>query len=211
MNQARPLIALLFLGDEQTPATFSAIESAGGDVAVFSVEEPLPPDTVGLCVSGSGSFGVSGEAAPPALDIALSAGIPVLCIDAGMQALNIALGGGSPVPVAGHSGPASGAGDETSPTRHGIFMALGSKLAETIGGAGSVMASGSHTHGVTRALQAPGTLASAYALADGVLEAIEVPGQAWVIGVQWRAQALDEQPSGFDNLFHALVGISSEG
>ncbi len=130
-----------------------------------------------------------------------------------MQALNIALGGGSPVPVAGHSGPAGGASpasEKTSPTRHGIFMALGSKLAETIGGAGSVMASGSHTHGVTRAQQAPGTLASAYALDDGVLEAIEVPGQAWVIGVQWRAQALDEQPSGFDNLFYALVGISSE-
>ena len=89
-------------------------------------------------------------------------------------------------------------------------MALGSKLAETIGGAGSVTASGNHTHGVTRALQAPGTLASAYALEDGVLEAIEVPGPGWVIGVQWRAQALDEQPSGFDNLFYALVGISSE-
>jgi putative glutamine amidotransferase len=127
-----------------------------------------------------------------------------------MQALNMALGGGSPVPVAGHSGDASAAGDEGSPVRHGIFMALGSKLAETIGGAGSVMASGSHTHGVTRALQAPGTLASAYAVDDGVLEAIEAPGPGWVVGVQWRAQALDEQPSGFDNLFYALVGISSE-
>ena len=144
---------------------------------------------------------------PPALTNALDAGIPVLCVDAGMQALNIALGGGSPVPVAGHSRPTNG---ESSPVRHGIFMALGSKLAETIGGAGSVTASGDHTHGVTRALQAPGTLACAYALGDGVLEAIEVPGPGWVIGVQWRAQALDEQPSGFDNLFYALVGISSE-
>ncbi len=147
---------------------------------------------------------------PPALANALDAGIPVLGIDAGMQALNIALGGGSPVPVAGHSGPAGRDGEEASPVRHGIFMALGSKLAETIGGAGSVTASGNHTHGVTRVLQAPGTLASAHALDDGVLEAIEVPGPGWVIGVQWRAHALDEQPSGFDNLFYALVGIASE-
>jgi putative glutamine amidotransferase len=170
----------------------------------LSLEEGLPPDAAGLCVSGSGPFGESGEDAPLALQAALDGGIPVLCIDAGMQALNVTLGGGTPVPVSGHSA------NDGTPTRHGIFMALGSKLAETIGGAGTVMASGSHTHGVSRALQAPGTLASAYALDDGVLEAIEVPGPAWIIGVQWRAQALDEQPSGFDNLFHALVGISSE-
>ena len=173
-------------------------------MTVLSGEECLPADASGLCASGSGPFGVSGGSVPPALTNALDAGIPVLCIDAGMQALNMALGGGSPVPVSGHS-DASGA-----TTRHKIFMALGSKLAETIGGAGSVTASGNHTHGVTRVLQAPGTLASAHALDDGVLEAIEVPGPGWVIGVQWRAHALDEQPSGFDNLFYALVGIASE-
>ncbi len=210
MNPNQPLIALLSVGDEQTSATSRAIESAGGRVTVLSGEESLPADAAGICVSGSGPFGASREAVPPALTNALDAGIPVLCIDAGMQALNMALGGGSPVPVAGHSGPAGPASEERSPVRHGIFMALGSKLAETIGGAGSVTASGNHTHGVTRAQQAPATLASAYALDDGVLEAIEVPGRAWVIGVQWRAQALDEQPSGFDNLFYALVGISSE-
>ncbi len=204
-SPVRPLIVFLSLGDEYAPATVAAIESAGGTVAAINPHQSLPSDALGLCVSGSGPYDPLGESTPPALQEALTAGIPVLCIDAGMQALNIALGGGKSVPVSGHTDP----DDETSPIRHGIFMALGSKLAETIGGAGSVTISDRHTHGITRARQAPGTLAADYALKDGVIEAIEVPGPNWVIGVQWRAHALEEQPSGFDNLFHALVGISA--
>ena len=203
MNPALPLIAHLPLGDGSFARVSGAIESVGCQLSVLKLEENLPVDALGLCVSGSGPYGLAGEAAPPALMAALDSGIPVLCIDAGMFALNVALGGGAPVAVDGHSG-----GDGAA-ARHGIFMALGSKLAETIGGAGAVTVSGNHAYGVTRAQQAPGTLASAYAVDDGVLEAIEVPGPGWVIGVQWRAQALDEQPSGFDNLFHALVGLSS--
>ena len=51
---------------------------------------------------------------------------------------------------------------------------------------------------------APDLLASAFA-EDRVIEAVELPGRHWVVGVQWRAHLIEELPSGFDSLLLAFV------
>lgn len=41
--------------------------------------------------------------------------------------------------------------------------------------------------------------------ADGAIEAAELPGEPWFVGVQWHPELLPGRPSG-DALFAALVG-----
>jgi len=47
-------------------------------------------------------------------------------------------------------------------------------------------------------------LSSVYA-EDQVVEAIEMPGREWLIGVQWPAHLPGSTPKGFDSLLLALV------
>jgi gamma-glutamyl-gamma-aminobutyrate hydrolase PuuD len=180
----------------------------GGDPIFVDPSEPLPPHPGGLCVVGAGPFGLSGEPAPSALRQALDADLPVLGIDAGFHAINIALGGQAPAPVQNHV--REGEQGEHLPVRHRIFLAPGGKVAQAIGGSGFALASAAHTHGITPAAQAPQVLASAHTIDDGVVEALEIPGRRWVVGVQWRAHLFDEQPSGFDNLLRVLIRRARE-
>ena len=46
--------------------------------------------------------------------------------------------------------------------------------------------------------------------ADGTIEAAELPGDPWFVGVQWHPELLPGRPSG-DALFAALVEQSSRG
>ncbi len=209
MTDDRPVIALAAPGGHDLSPYVPALRAAGADPIALEPEEPLPAAVAGLCVAGNGPFGLGGEPVPPALKNAIDADRPVLGIEAGLHAVNLALGGRPPVPVPGHVG--DGGEWDPRPLRRRIFLAPGGRVAQAIGGSGFVLASETHTHGVVAAGQAPGTLASAYALDDGVIEALELPGTNWVIAVQWRAHRFDEQPSGFDNLLHVFVHRAREG
>ena len=130
---------------------------------------------------------------------ALRRGMPVLGICRGMQVLNVALGGtlvqhlpdqvGSDAhcPVLGVHG------------RHGVRVAPASRL-HAIVGATTVVAT--HHHQAVDSLGA-GLVATAWA-DDGVVEAAELPGAAWVIGVQWHPEVHDRDP-----LFDAFVAASA--
>jgi gamma-glutamyl-gamma-aminobutyrate hydrolase PuuD len=202
MESTKPIIGVLAVGPGNASSAISVIALLGGTATVCA------PDTSvdglnGLCVLGSNGFGLNKEPVPLLLTNALKADMPLLAIEGGMQALNVALGGDPPVPTPSHCGE----GGQLA--KDGMFMALGSKLADTIGGAGFVSAASCHEHGISRGVLAPGTLASAYSTEDGTIEAFEVTANRWVIAVQWPAHMLDDQPSGFDNLFHALIGHSA--
>ena len=86
----------------------------------------------------------------------------------------------------------------------GSFSPPGAKVSYTIGGSGWVTVNSAHQFGITEAQLAPALLASAFA-DDRVIEAIELPGRHWVVGVQWRAHLIDELPGGFDSLLLAFV------
>ena len=204
MDSTKPIIGVLAVGDGDASAAVSVVDLLGGAATVCASDTRVD-GLNGLYVLGSNGSGLNNEPTPSLLSEALKTDIPLLAIEGGMHALNIALGGEPPVPTPSHCG------EDGQLAKDRMFMALGSKLADTIGGAGFVSAASCHDHGISRGVLAPGTLASAYSTDDGIIEAFEVTANRWAIAVQWPAHRLDDQPSGFDNLFHALIGHSAAG
>lgn len=127
---------------------------------------------------------------------ALDRDMPLLAICRGLQILNVALGGSlhQHLPeVVGH------AGHQPSP---GVFGAVdvtvepGTRTAELTG---SRLRVSCHHHQALARL-APGLTVTGRA-EDGTVEAAEVPGQAFAVGVQWHP----EEDSEDTRLFAALV------
>lgn len=141
------------------------------------------------------------------LEEALERDMPVLAICRGMQLLNVSLGGKLIQHLDGHRG----ADMSTQPsTFHRIYIAPGSKLAAVVGSGGTVRVNSIHHQGTKEPQRAPGLLASAYALDDGLIEALESPNHRWMIGVQFHPERREETPPHFDRLFEALVDRASE-
>jgi len=195
----------------------AATERAGG-IAVLLPPQPLGSDEIldrvdGLVLTGGADVDPLryGEAPgertsrPRVLrdewETALARGaldrdLPLLAICRGLQVLNVALGGSlhQHLPdVVGHEG------HQPSP---GVFGAVGvdiepgTRTAELIGPVVSVSC---HHHQALARL-APGLKVTGRA-DDGTVEAVEVPGQAFAIGVQWHP----EEDSDDGRLFAALV------
>jgi gamma-glutamyl-gamma-aminobutyrate hydrolase PuuD len=198
----QPQVALLVPSGENPQPFVAAIEHGEGLAVPFEPSGDLPENTGGLLVAGNGAFDDTATV-PQALTQAIESGMPVLGIGWGMHALNVALGGLRPVRTAGHGTPAE------EPTKHPLFMAPGGKVGYTIAGSGWVTVPSNHTHGLLPAHVADGLLASVYA-EDQVVEAIEMPGREWLIGVQWPAHLTDRTPKGFDSLLLALVERSEQ-
>jgi putative glutamine amidotransferase len=130
------------------------------------------------------------------LDAALRRQLPVLGICRGAQVLNVALGGTlhQHLPdVIGHSGHRAG---NAVFSRLPVRTVPGTRLAELVGE--SVDAQCYHHQAI--ADLGEGLVVSAWD-ADGVIEALELPGEALVIAVQWHPEeSLDDL-----RLFSAIV------
>ena len=138
---------------------------------------------------------------------ALERDMPVLAICRGMQLLNVFMGGKLIQHLDGHRGPDM----ESEPSAfHRIYIAPGSKLAAVVGSGGTVRVNSIHHQGAREPQKAPGLLASAYALDDGLIEGVELPDHRWAIGVQFHPERREETPPHFDRLFEALVDRASE-
>jgi putative glutamine amidotransferase len=208
-----------------------AIEAAGGLPVVMP---PLDSDDVAplvgrlsaICLSGGpdinpGTYG--GHYHPqlgptePQLDTfelalvhtALEREVPLLAICRGAQILNVALGGdlyqhlpedpGGPIQ---HRKPTPDAPD----AKHDVEVEEGSLLSRALGLSGTAHVNSYHhqaAHTLGRGLHAV-----AHA-PDGVIEAIELPERAFVIGVQWHAEALIERPEQA-SLFEAFVSAAAD-
>lgn len=127
---------------------------------------------------------------------ALRRDVPLLGICRGLQVLNVALGGSlhQHLPeVTGHDGhqPAPGVYGAVD-----VSIEPGTHTAELIGS--RVRVSCHHHQALARL--APGLKVTGRA-EDGMVEAVEVPGQAFAVGVQWHP----EENTDDDRLFVALA------
>jgi putative glutamine amidotransferase len=115
------------------------------------------------------------------IDAALAAGVPLLGICRGMQLLNVALGGTLVQHLDGHAEVPGVFG------RHLVKPVPGTAYADVVPEESSVPTF--HHQAVDRL----GTdlVPSAYA-DDGTVEAVELPGPSWVMGVQWHPEMGDD-------------------
>lgn len=112
---------------------------------------------------------------------ALAARVPLLGICRGLQLLNVALGGTLIQHIDGHVLRVGTFGN------HDITPVPGTTYAKI---APTPLSVPTHHHQAVDRL-APGMTASAYA-ADGTVEAIELTGGSWTLGVQWHPEMADD-------------------
>jgi putative glutamine amidotransferase len=203
------------------PAIYFQGVTAAGGVAVLLPPQPVDPDIAervldgldGLLITGGKDVDPAsyGQQPHPAtdepggqrdaweftlLDAALKRELPVLGICRGAQVLNVALGGTlhQHLPdVLGHSGHRAG---------NAVFSELpvrtvpGTRLAALVGDSVDVQC----YHHQAVAELGEGLVVSAWD-ADGVIEALELPGDGFVLAVQWHPEeSLDDL-----RLFSAIV------
>jgi putative glutamine amidotransferase len=133
---------------------------------------------------------------------AVSEGVPTLGICRGSQVLNVALGGTLiehlPDVVGESTIHRTPLGD---PVTHLVTVQPGSRLAAVLGKEQTEPASRHHQ----AAWQVAPGLAQAALAPDGTIEAVEMPGHPWFIGVQWHPELSASDDPTQQRLFDALV------
>ena len=160
-------------------------ENATGLLIYSPVDEPIPCKFEALVAE------------------AISMNIPILGSGSGMHLLNIALGGDVPRPT-----PQQDGGTDGKLVRMSMFLAPGAKVSSTIGGSGWLTVPRRHKMGIFQSGLAPGLMVSAIS-SDRVVEAFEMPGRRWVIGVQWDVLGAIKMPRGFDGILMSFLERST--
>lgn len=156
------------------------------------------------------------EAAPVGRDafelalarLAVHADVPLLAICRGLQVLNVALGGSLVQDIPSHVASTVSHGGPVTPARpkdhlaHTIVLSPTSRLAEIVRADGGICEVNSRHHQAIQAIGG-GLLVSAVA-PDGVVEAVEVPGLRFCLGVQWHPENFSRTRR-FQTLFDAFA------
>lgn len=143
----------------------------------------------------------------------VAANKPLLGICRGCQAINVALGGtlwqDLPTQPEAHARAATPVAhrqqEPYSAPVHAVAIAAGSRLSSALGlgEKGGELAVNSLHHQSVRKV-APGLTVNAWSC-DGVVEGVELPGAAFVVGVQWHPEFLWQEEPHNRALFEALV------
>lgn len=170
----------------------------GGDVDPTAYGEPPRTETL------AGILAEHDEVELAVARLAVSRDLPVLAICRGCQVLNVALGGSlhQDLGMCGGTDPAA-----HRDAYHPIVIDAGSAVATAMGT--TEFGSGHSWH--HQAINRPGDgLAVVGRAHDGVVEAVELAGARWTVGVQWHpeddAGSVPEQQRIFDAFVAAARG-----
>lgn len=133
--------------------------------------------------------------------------LPMLNICRGVQVLNVALGGSLIEHLPDEVGEEiTHRASPPSAVRHGVEIEPGSQLARILEQT-EVTAASWHHQAIRQV--APGLQVVARA-ADGIIEAVEMPGHPWLIGVQWHPEMTADQDAIQQRLFDDLVQVAAK-
>jgi len=201
-----------------SPVSYTrAVERAGGTPVILP---PVPATSVSVLIAGLSGLVLSGgrdvdpslydEAPHEQTDIpdhrrdrfeliltraAIDADLPFLAVGRGMHILNVARGGNLTQHLPERLGNESHKPDPVKMTTHDLHIAAASKLSSVLGETTQVPAS--HHQAVNQL--GTGLLTVAWT-PDQVVEALELQGHRWGLGVQWNPEDGDDL-----RLFEALV------
>jgi putative glutamine amidotransferase len=198
----------VIVGDEAPAQILARVDglmlTGGGDVDPKLYGE-APHATFEAAETGRDQFEIALARA------AVASGIPLLAICRGMQVLNVAMGGtliqDIPSQVTGaleHSVP-----QPRAHVAHEVWVSKGSKLSELLA---DHMEDGETCHVNSRHHQSVKQAAKGFEVTatspDGVIEAMEMPGAAYCIAVQWHPENF-WRTGEFRELFEGLVQAAS--
>lgn len=206
------------------PAQYIEAITAAGGIAVLLPPQPVSPQiaahvldgVAGLVITGGRDLDPAGYGQAPhaetdrpdpardswefaLLDEALRRGLPVLGICRGAQVLNVALGGTL------HQHLPDVLGNARHRAGNGVFTPMpvrtvaGTRLAELVGETCQVQCY--HHQAIAEVGE---NLVVSARDDDGAIEAIELPGESFVLAVQWHPEESLDDP----RLFTAIVGAA---
>jgi gamma-glutamyl-gamma-aminobutyrate hydrolase PuuD len=199
------------------PATASATEREAAfatmDGLLLSGGTDIHPARYGRPIEGSRDIEPDrDELEAAAWAAAESRGLPVLGICRGLQAINVFAGGTLLQDVADHPGPGYGSGPPARmhPIRIDPATRFGRALADR---PATLEVNTYHHQAVTPADLAPSLVASAWAdsPAGEIVEALEAPGERFVVGVQCHPERTEYTPAEFEGLWAAFVTACRDG
>jgi putative glutamine amidotransferase len=188
-----------------TPRTYIDAVQRAGAIEATMLSLPLDDEQIharldrvdGLVLTGGGDvdpsrygqaaheavYGVSDDRDAFELAIvraAVDRGLPTLAICRGIQVLNVALGG----TLVQHLADVPGIREHRGGVLHEVVAVAGSRVRAALGAERAIGLSWHH-----QALDrvADGLVVTARA-DDGTVEAVEVDGDAWIVGVQWHPE-----------------------
>ncbi len=140
--------------------------------------------------------------------------LPILGICRGFQAINVFAGGTLMQDAPGHAGPGWGTGHARM---HPIRVEAGSILAVALADDPDdppidIEVNTYHHQGVRPEDVAPGLVATAWSTGPGdeLVEAVELPGERFVVGVQCHPERTEFSPAGFERLWSAFVAAATD-
>ena len=146
-----------------------------------------------------------------AFQAALQAGVPILGVCRGLQAINVFAGGSLVQHLDGHE---SDPYPSPSVTRHRVDLDFGSRLAVILGASQDLEVNSYHHQAITADRLAPGLRISAVADHDDagqLVEAVEsTDPDRWLIGVQCHPERTESSPPVFERLWAAFVAACAE-
>lgn len=140
---------------------------------------------------------------------ALDAGVPVFAICRGLQLFNVARGGTLVQHLSStavHRQKPNGAEPGKHPSAHRVWVAPETRLAGIVGAGGLDVNSRHH-----QAVESLGQGLAVSAISeDGVIEAIELPGAAFAVAVQWHPEDRILVSQADRKLFEAFAAAMSD-
>jgi putative glutamine amidotransferase len=198
--------------DEHASAAQRAAAFAKMDGLLLSGGADIDPSRYGEASAGSRNAEPGRDALEDeAFSAAIQAGVPVLGVCRGLQAINVFAGGSLVQHLDGH---------ESTPypspevTRHRLELRDGTRLASILGESSDLDVNSYHHQAITADRLAPGLRISAvaeHADAGQLVEGVEsTDPDRWLVGVQCHPERTESSPPVFELLWVSFVAACAE-